>query len=656
MVRGQIDTIPSDVTEVADIQFNGQRTVGGGDRPMPKEERLPDGEWYGKLVDYHLKRRAIHEGFWREVDQHVWDKRKEWEHIYGNAQQIGLVKTGRIKAFVDQVVASVFIRDPAMSVREFNALMDSNMEIMVTQAMNNEWGKTNKLRRQARLVVKDTAKYGYGVMMTSFVGKAAVSATRQRENRRRFADGGIVAGLQDVVETELAVDAVMRGGDHAKVTSELDSDVMRRRVVSRRLSPFRFVCDPDAWGLPAARWMGREFTVHLDALKADPAYDQEAVKHVKPSKFTERDYARHFVGKADDDPYDRVMLYEIFERQADGRWRMVVFQKGSRTLLREKMDIYAIGAPYAMLRWDEDGEEMFAQPDVLNAWRLYLSETLLLTKMLQTDSRRMADLLFVDEAAGVTEEVIQAAIQGRNSGIIPVKKMGQKPANSMFFQPTTSSGSGETLQILQLMERGFQIASGLGPNQMSQALKSETSATEAEQIALQSQARGSHRVAAFEEFVSDVALQRLGLMCQFYGKEDIVRLVGPDMAQHWKSFWTPADIRDGLEVQVTPGSTRPDSPAVRLQQLQSLVQGFSGHPILASIVDYPKFGELAERYIGVDPSDSIIIKRDSAEVSDAVAELGIQQLAGGRQQGSAAAPRTPPANAARANQAAQGGP
>ncbi len=654
-----VDSIPTEVIAAAKIQHDGTRSNNLGDQPVlgfDEAPKLPDGEWYGKLVKYHLDRRAFHDRFWQEVDQHAWDKRTEWSSVsgsFGGARPIGLVKTGRIKAFLDSISASVFTRNPKVNVRGFTARMTDGIAPLWETALNNEWSEKNELRRQSRLCINDCAKYGYGIMMTSFDGRAAVSATRQRQNRKQQLAGDLSTQLGDIHSIEAAQQNVAFGGGqrNKRVNYEMDEAMLRGRVTSRRISPYKFLVDPDAWSLESARWMGREIVVHLDALKADPNVDQMLVKGLQPHNFTSAEYQRHFAGRNDkSDPYQKVVLYEIFERQPDGAWRMVLFPRGSRNLLREKKDIYWIGQPYSMLRWNEDGEEIFAQPDMLNAWRLYMSETLMLTKVLQTDSRRMADLLFVDESAGISEEVIQSAIQGKTSGVIKVKKMGGKPMRDAFFQPVSATGNSESIGLLQLMEKGFQIASGLGANQQSQALKSETSATEAEEIALQSRARGAHRQAAAEEFIADITYRRMGLMAQYYGKEDMLRLAGPDLAEKWTEDWTPEDIKDGMEVLVHPGSMRPHNDAVALQQKQALIQTFGSHPILASILNYPEIGKDMAEDMGIQRGSKYFTNTDGPDVSDAMAQAGIAQTLGGAQQGSAPSAGRSPASGAQGAQ------
>jgi hypothetical protein len=312
------------------------------------------------------------------------------------------------------------------------------------------------------------------------------------------------------------------------------------------------------------------------------------------------------------------MLYEIFERRPNGRWRMVVVAPGHPEFLRQVDDIYWIGQPYSLCRWNEDGETIFAQSDLLPVWTSYIAEQILTTKVMQGFGRAAMGLTVFDKDLGITKETLEGFTNPEVGRYLGVENNSPgTPIASKFFTPPSPSNSPEALNLLGMMERMWQISSGLGPNQFGQALKSGTSASEANEIANIARARASHKFDGFESFVLDVARKRMGLMAQFYNRVRAKRIVGKELGAHWPdSGYSRRDVERGLRLMIHQGSMQPEDDNVRASQLSTVLQILATNPLLASVINVPKAMERLLYAMGFMRGDPIIVRKDAQAVSD----------------------------------------
>ncbi len=214
-----------------------------------------------------------------------------------------------------------------------------------------------------------------------------------------------------------------------------------------------------------------------------------------------------------------------------------------------------------------------------------------------------------------------------------------------------SSQMQESIAYLQILERDFQVATGLGANQQAQALKSETSATEAAEIAKWTNSRGRSKFAFCEEFAAGVATDRLGLACQFYDEAEIAAIAGPEAAEFWlKEKFTAGDIQGGLSVRVEEGTMQPKDNASKAATLKDLFVTCITPATMVMANVYINAGETFQemvRLMGV-PRGSKIVNQVTPETTQAVnamlmqmgmAQAGIvPQTSTGNTQGGSATP------------------
>lgn len=641
----EIENSAIEQTEVMRQLQDAMRRRG---KVAPGKPTIPDrstSDHYMKLVRYYLDRRRAHEGFWRKVDANYHQR-----HIQGHSgfardamyEDLQEVRPGRVYSYVHTIEAMTFNRNPKLYIKGMTPRVNNETQPVMEAALNNEWWTDRRLVRETKLANRDCTKFGIGVVMTTYErdpGTATRDEELSAEIRASRANDPVAAALADELEQEISDRESELPARIDVGTYELDDRVVRGKVVTRYIPTWQFLCDPDASCLDDARWVGRAILADYWAVREDPML--ENTEDLLPAS---RKELREWLDTDDDthNPYDRVLLYELFERQTDGSWKMVLFAPGVKKLLREVDRPYWIGQPYSLARWNEDGREIFAQSDLQNLWTLYVSEVLLSTKVVESYAREASDTLFYDKSGGEFE---MAGIIDPDVGkLVGIEGDPTKPLQHRFYKPPKDPKSPEALNLLAMLERAFQVASGLGPNQYGQALKSETSASEANEIAQMTRARGGHKNAAMQDFVSDIALKRLGLMAQFYTRSQVKRLVGKELGAKWPIDWQEGDVRDGLQVIVQPGSMAPESDAVRVQQSIALLQLVSQNPVLASMVNMPELMKKLLNGMGFSEGDKVLMTEDARAVSESMAAFGAMQsgaFSGGMGQGSSPAPPAP---------------
>jgi hypothetical protein len=228
--------------------------------------------------------------------------------------------------------------------------------------------------------------------------------------------------------------------------------------------------------------------------------------------------------------------------------------------------------------------------------------------------------------------------------------MGVSPDSQLALLKKNSQA--DVIPYLQVLQQRYEMATGLGANQQSQALKSETSATEAAEIAKWSNSRGRSKFAFAEDFAAGVAMDRLGLICQFYNEFDVAALSGPEAAKFWvKEKFTQGDIQAGLSLRVEQGSMQPRddaSVAAMLKEMFILTVNPQTAPLANIHINAMEVVQELLRRMGV-PKGSKLVNDVSPDITQKIAAL-LQQMAqgGGVGSGGGGAPAARPTPSGRA--------
>jgi|DEB19_MinimDraft_3_1074340.scaffolds.fasta_scaffold12914_1 hypothetical protein len=561
---------------------------------------------------------ALIEGYLRERDRCAkphWDLARE---LYEQDQfqgwrlkeryMIDQVQPPRVYGLVHQIESQVYNRSPKFYVSPMTPKQEK-LAKWGELVMNTEWLRDSRLQKEARLCLRDCVLTGWGFMLSSVEGDYE-KFRKQRLARQKLAqkiqsDPAIGSMIDRVTQVmRMTPDSIV--AEESETTYEMDDRVWQGRVCSRRVSPDDIVIDPNATCLEDARWIGRVIYADYDSVMSNPLFQN--TKGLTPTKIMNGVMERTNYGTVPrasvlagkqaafshgpfdiPTPYQYVELYEIFERKSNGDWNMKVFARGHDKYLREEDAIYDLGCPYKMLRWNDIGARIFSVSDIQPVLTHIIEEREIRTRLHDQHMRGAVDCYAFDRTLLPTEEQIRSFTVEGLGMLLPMDNVGGRSIQQGMQLLPRNPQTNEAIAYLQVIERNIQDGTGLGANQMMQALKSETSATEAAEIARNAGARGVAKFSAFNDFIANVAHDRLKLAAQFYDPGMIAVLGGIDAAAMWMGEnFTKADIQWGLNVTIEIGSMQPKNDQTRAQAITTALTIMRQDPIAAQMLNVPR--------------------------------------------------------------------
>lgn len=549
--------------------------------------------WYQRLVD----------GYFALRDQYAkphWDIARELfelEQFSGiqSSPTFGLVEVQppRVFGLVHALESQIFNRVPKFYVEPLRA-QSEDLARWCEVAVNAQWYRDSKLHDETRAVLRDCILTGWGWMMSGVEVDFAAARKARRARMKRAEEMqkdpalGVIAG-EVLGEFAAGTDSV--NVPETTGTYEMHSLQWHRRVFSKRVSPLEVFVDPNARSLDDARWVGRLIVADIEQVKANTNFQnteglrpskvfsaipearaQQAQQEIAGGAKTGAMYGMRLVP----DAYQFVALYELFERQGDGTWDKIVFAHDHPKPLQMVKDAYAIGCPYRLLRWNQTGERIFAISDVQAVMTQVIEEREIRTRLHDQYMRSAVDTYVMNRQLFPTPEDLHPMTVPGIGMVYTGNFDGHTRQQVMDLLPRNPQ-TGEAMNYLALIERNIEQGTGLGPNQQAAPLKSETSATEAAEIAKWATNRGQSKYDAFNHFVAGVAQDNIGLHAEFSTPEDMAVYGGVEAAKLWnREKFTDADIQFGLSIKVEQGSTQPRSDAQRVAAMQTVMTMLSG--------------------------------------------------------------------------------
>ena len=633
---------------------------GGGDNPRGapiggkddgtggRERGTPT--WYSDLVDYYDKRVRYARSWWDDIDAEYSSQAFRTAFAeHGDRTVLEEVRPGRVYSLVHTVEAMTFNKKPKLFLRGWNSKVQEEWVPVMEEVLNAEWYDDPTVPRQTRLCIRDCVKYGWGIMLTTWEGQYEPGEPEpapeplDEENEPMLRDA--LAELEGEVGAQMAE---ATPSPEEVPTFEQDDRLIVENINSRRVDPRLFMADPDATCPEDWKWVGRKIVTDLHAVKEF----FKGHKHADMLHATER--ADLDTGKAPKDnasPYEYITLYEIWERTPGGGWRYVLVPKDHDFILKSVDDMYHGGCPYQLLRWNEDGNDIIPQSDIVPAWSLILLERIMMTKAADGYTREHIDTYLYAKNNGINEEELNAVNDPGVDKYVGCTLPDGRSLKDLIHKLPKDPKSPEVLQLLAIVERQLEVATGLGPNQFGNALRSGTSASEAMEVAGFSRARGQHKYSAVEEFVAQIASFRLALMIQFYDAERVARIAGEEAAKEWAEIKTAlnhrGEIQKGLRVRVEQGSMRPENDDMRLQQLYSLLQLVGGNPVLMGTFNIVEIAKDIGAAMGQHRNSKYLMTEDGGKAAEAGVMMALMQNG---QQGSQPAANASPQSPGQAQQ------
>jgi len=614
---------------------------------VPYFETLMDG--FEDIRDTH------HKDSW-ELGLDFWDPRSSraatgWRDSL-SGMRIGMdglmelleIHPARVRNMIQSGEAMTLNQAPKIIVTGLTPRMQRLARIFEIVA-NARWQRDVARMDMLRLCHRDAWLTGFAWTVS---GYWSTSFSRERTNRRkraalaaRFRNNPIADQLaetiaRDELENEDSIDL-----PPVTLTFEDDERIYNQGICSKRVSPFMVVFDPDAATIHEANWIGRAIIADHHAVMMDPNIDNAediptmAVKDIAgwnsgmqklgvPTGLSMHD-ANSLSG-----PYRYCVLYELFYRNEQDKWDMLVMAKGLDEPLRHEKNVYALGNPYSMLSWNRHGDSMFATSDFDDVKTMLLAERNCLKRLHDGVMRSLMDVnIFSKDVfpkAVDTEFILQPGLG--LMGFAESPPNGQKFSDG-HLQIQQSRVTGEVIQYLSVIDKYFQIASGLGPNQIGLPMKSETSATESANVEQWVKLRGGVKYAAMDTFVSSISHKELQLTAQFTTHDEIGDVAGPEAAALWaREDFTDGDIQQGLLLKVEQGSMQPRNDEQRAKLAAEFLQ-LSQVPQFAPLINPVAALKMYAEARGVMDGSDLLVNIAPNDVQTAAVKLALMGGGGG---------------------------
>lgn len=469
---------------------------------------------------------------------------------------------------------------------------------------------------ELRLCVRDCVKYG---RMWAEVGyeddhaKAAKARARRRREAQR-AQANPLAGTLRPQDLGVPTGVAPRGEANQPEAPTFENDLraLWKKPSFRRRSPWDVFFDPDATVWQKMRWCAVRILADADSVKAQ-FKNVPGIKDLQPTlvldgrsgklstgtKYGQRQgilsrsvsalsksFAQMLGPGERQDAYAYVELFSVHVMNEDGRWGRKIVANGFDGFLEDKDELYDIGCPLITGAWNGDGDTLFSTSDVEQVMGQIVEEEQLRTRLHQFMLRRANQPTLIDKrlVGGVNNiDVLShptlgayALVEGRTDG---------QPLQTGIAELPKRWELGETMAYLNHLNDEFAQASGLGPAQRLQAMKSDTSAQEASQMNRAAMARLSDKQGAVEQFCVQGAKHLLGLAAQYFEAEQLSVFLGANDTAAWLGEDISAgDIQDGLHIYVEKGSMSPQSDEQRAAFYSQMLSLWRD-PVLGQKVD-----------------------------------------------------------------------
>jgi hypothetical protein len=636
-VPGPIQSSAGDVPRHGIDGLLSALSHSGKEQDEPPKKRTPG--WYQQLAKLAEDARKPLEKYWRQIEEEY--RPKKYEQSNAPKDDYDNIQPGRVYQMVHRTEAQHLGAPPKFKCRGYTAYWDKTRAEALERGLNNEWDQNLALMSEMALGDRSCSKFGLGIWMTTYDATFSNEADEEEaEERRELAmqDPVLAAAAEDVA-MEVAKSEQLGPAPVRNTTFEEDDLVLEDTINTRQIPVWDFLIDPEATKPEDAKWLGRKMVCDLEAVKANPRF-----KHTRTLQATDmRSQACEGSAMTAGDspstfqPYEYVTLYEIWERKIGGGWRRITFAKNHPYFLEVVDEPLWIGHPFTIVRWNEDDQLFYAQSDMLSTESERRAERKMLTKMVEGYSNDQDDITFIDESIFNNEEQIYDATTGEPNRFVKIKSPPPNaPMSAAFHTIPKQSKSADAIPFLYSIQNSLQQTAGLGANQQAQALKSDTSAREVQEISSTSRMAHSHKDRGWYKAVLEVARKRLGLMAQFYDKSRILRLAGEDAAEAWPENWTKGDVQTGLGVFIDYGSMRPRDDTSDFAALLQILNIAGSMPIFMGNTNLVRLQKLLFKMALGTTGESLLMSTDEESINNAnMMAQGMTMMGSGGAKGSA---------------------
>ena len=547
-----------------------------------------------EIQEFERQRQSSIGRAWDAVDQllkqgvigDVWDCM--------NLAEAPIVQPADVAEIIESVQASVIGGRPTFSAKAQTAAREEFAEV-VRLTMRSDWETNPTIYTQSLLSSQDCIGKGTGVVITECVtdfDEAEVAKRRRDKQARRLLADPALAAAEEEAQNQLALyeDATPETGTYAD-TWQQNALIAKDQISTVHVPIESFFRDiynprPECW-----TFVGQTVIADYEAVMRDPmlwtpkGLKPDIVAAFAPMGEGGRTGSASTVGPLQTwiggmkppvtttRPF--LMLHKMWRlsHDKDGAptWDYYILTKGAKKPLFYKAAAYYCGNPVSVLQWNEFGNLNFPMSDVMKAIPDIIQKREARSRMYEKMSRSAASTMIYDKIDVPTQADLRSVLRGIACNWLGVENIQHKPLREMFHEIKTMGVSQDDLAFLSILSDSIRTSTGMGLNQVGEAMKSSTSATEAHEVASRYDARLGPKAEAVRLWLSDIAKKRMQMTAQFYDENRIRSMAGPRAAAFWKrQEFTASNVRD-LMISVEPGSLREENDDVVAEKLIRLL-------------------------------------------------------------------------------------
>lgn len=621
-----------------------------------KTERGTPQWWLARMSAFESLRDEECGDAWEAAEERYRQRQNPgWTYKNRNFQ-VRTVRPPRVYAMVHAADAALLYNAPRFFATPTSDDYQS-LASMCEPLVNGMW-KRFVADEELTAVVRDTVKYGRGWAIIGYEDDYA-KAAKARARRRKEARAAQADPTFHVLPPEDLGDVAPQApkGEDNPVepqTYERDARSLFQKPSLRRVSPWDVYFDPDAPVPEKMRWCARRVVAEIDAVK-EWFKDVPGIEDLKPtlmldgrrgakddSRYGQRQgilkrglsklnqaFASMLGGPRNaTSDYHYVELFEIHVADNEGKWGRKIVANGFEGFLEEEPLLYDFGCPMISLAWNADHETLFTTSDVEQVMTQIIEEERLRTRLHDFMIRRADQPTLIDKRLLGNGNNLEILTNARIGSYAVVEGLtNNQPLQTAVAELPKRWELGETLAYLERLDREFSEATGLGPSQNLRAMKSDTSAAEAQNVNNASRARLSDKQKAVERFCIKSGYGLLGLAAQFFEAEQVATLFDKENVARWRTEDISAgDIQDGLHIFVEKGSMTPQSDERRAAFYQWVLQIWQD-PVLGQKFDGDEAIKRWAEMFGVPDLDRLML--DGVDVDELRAQLMARELMGG---------------------------
>lgn len=617
--------------------------------------------WLAQIQDFVQMRDASVRRAWDAVDtlykQGVIDG--DWDCL---TIEKTLIQTSDVDEIMETIEATVLGGMPKFMTHASTMQKEEGARHFRT-IINAHWAQNPHVFNAHVLAERDCITKGQGVVSNEVIldyDEAERAKKKRDKEARRLLESPALAGVTLQLQQQRALyeDSTPGDDDEYPDTYLWDQNVRRNCATSRYVPIESFIRDPYRERPEQWTFKGESLIVDFDALVNDDTL--YVPKNLKPDLATNAQEMSEggairpmFMtpltkGLLKQRPVAVArrlkMIHRVWalDHEEDGCpiWRMMILTRGAKKPLLER----TVPDPFNVLEWNQKGGINFPKSDVMKALIGILEKRGARSSIYEKMARSAQSTLIYDKGDIPHKADLQGVVRGISANYVGIDNRMNKSLNDLFKEIKPTSLTQEDIAYLQLLEDSRRQATGMGQNQNLEAMKSGTTATEAQEVATRSQLRSIFKNRQVNEWLVRSAKKTLQDICYCYDSDRIRDLAGPEAAAWYeRQNFSESNLRD-LPIEIQRGSMQIETDEQQAAKLIGDLQFASTQPVILAMMRVQEMLQEVFRLQGFPDPSKFLRQLPPDTIDQMLAAQIMGQLMGG-QKGSAPKAKNQPQGA-----------